>query len=188
VYAETFENRRRDVAEAFIVEAFDRDGDGTVNDDESSGAILVVYGQSLGGSATAKFSRRLDELNIPVRLTVQVDSVGWGDGEVPPNVRCAANLFQTDGWVIAGEHPIRAADSSRSRILGNWRFGYSQPPGSAISLEDLPWYKIPFRVAHARMDRDPRVWALVKALIRGACTGEELEEITPQLGVSGERP
>jgi hypothetical protein len=29
-------------------------------------------------------------------------------------------------------------------------------------------YRIAFRVVHAKMDRDPRVWALVEALIRGA--------------------
>jgi hypothetical protein len=100
-----------------------------------------------------------------------VDSVGRGDGLIPSNVRSAANLFQTDGWFLEGEHPIRAADPSETRILGNWRFEYSSPPGSEISITDVPWWKLVFRIAHARMDRDPRVWSLVRQLVEDACAG-----------------
>jgi pimeloyl-ACP methyl ester carboxylesterase len=176
-YAETFENRRRNVAEKFVVEALDGNGDGHLDTDESSRATLVVFGQSFGGAATTKFAWRLNELGLPVFLTLQIDSVGRGDGKIPPNVRYAANLYQVDGWIISGENPIRATAPSRTRIIGNWRFDYSQPPGSDISLEDLPWYKIAFRAAHAKMDRDPRVWALVDDLIRAACRSDELERV-----------
>lgn len=176
-YAETFENRRRNVAEKFVVEALDGNGDGRLDEDESSRATLVVYGQSFGGAATAKFAWRLNELDLPVFLTVQIDSVGRGDGMVPPNVRHAVNLYQQDGWIISGENPIRATEPSRTRIIENRRFDYRRPPGSEISLADLPWYKIAFRVAHARMDRDPRVWALVDDLILAACRGDDLERV-----------
>ena len=161
-FAETFENRSRDVALELVRQArTDR---------------IVLYGQSFGGAAVVRFARDLEELAIPVELTLQIDSVGREDSALPPNVRNAANLFQTDGWFLDGEHPIRASDPSRTRILGNWRFDYSRPPGSEISLADVPWWKLAFRIPHARMDRDPEVWRFSRRLIEAACTGGDITE------------
>ena len=174
-FAETFENRRRDVAVDFVVQALDRDGNGTVNDGESSDVTTVVYGQSFGGAAVAKFARQLEALRIPIRLTVQIDSVGRGDGTIPANVAYAANLYQDNGWVISGESPIVAADPKQTVVLGNWKFDYDQPPGADIAVGDLPFYKTAFRVAHSKMDRDPRVWELAEKLVRSACSGDDLE-------------
>jgi hypothetical protein len=174
-FAETFENRRRDVALDFIVQALDRDGNGTVAPDESSEVTTVVYGQSFGGAAVVKFARQLEALPVPIGLTVQIDSVGRGDGTIPDNVKFAANLYQDNGWFIAGENPIVAADPSQTVILGNWKFDYDQPPGADISVDDLPFYKTAFRVAHSKMDRDPRVWDLAEKLVRAACSGDDME-------------
>ena len=174
VYAETFENRRRDIALAFVLEALDRNGDGNTDAAEAGATRLAVYGQSLGGSAAVKFARQLDDLALAVELTVQVDSVGRGDGEIPPNVRHALNLYQDSGLVLEGEHPIEAEDPSRTRVLGNWRFDYNGPPGATISVDDLPIWKVFLRVAHAKMDRDPRVWESVRAMLAGACEGRDL--------------
>lgn len=181
IFAETFENRRRDIAEAWVVRASDRNADGKVSDDELQQVKLLVYGQSFGGAATAKFAKQLESLGIPIHLTVQIDSVGRGDDQIPPNVRHAANLYQDQGWIISGEHPIRAVDVSRTRILGNWRFEYNQPPGSEISIDDLPWWKILFRVAHARMDRDERVWSVVEELIHAGCQGDDFDRVITEL-------
>lgn len=236
VYAETFENRRLEVAEAFVRQALDRDGDGCLeagevvaapgSGSESSadvgsergpqpgaaptrqgirGPRLVVFGQSFGGAATVEFARRLARLrscgddaapgpdgrrqarvSVPVSMTVQIDSVGMGDAMVPANVRAAANLYQDDGWIVEGEHPVRAADPARTRILGNREFDYSEPPGSEIDIDDLPWWKTIFRVAHARMDRDPRVWRAVDDLVRTACAGELADAPLRELGGGGE--
>jgi hypothetical protein len=165
-FAETFENRSRAVALELVRQA--------------RSSRLVLYGQSLGGAAVGHFARELEALAVPIELTVQIDSVGRDDGTVPANVRNAANLFQTDGWFLDGEHPIRAADPSRTRILGNWRFDYKHPPGSEISLADVPWWKLAFRIPHARMDRDPAVWNLARRLLEAACTGAELDGIHPE--------
>ncbi|MFQ5791412.1 MAG: hypothetical protein ACE5JI_13150 [Acidobacteriota bacterium] len=180
IHVETFENRRRPLAEAFLTQALDCNDDGAVDLREASRVSLVVYGQSFGGAAVAKFARRLATLGIPILLTVQIDSVGRGDADIPPNVRYAANLYQDNGWFIEGEHPIRAVDPERTQILGNWKFDYRRPPGSSISLAGVPWWKLAFRVAHARMDRDPRVWARVGILIRAACAGEDLKKTASQ--------
>lgn len=169
LYTETFENRRIPLAVAFVERVLDVNHDGTVDADETRRMRLVVYGQSLGGWAAVEFARMLATRSVPVEFLLQIDSVGFGDDEVPANVRRAANFYQDDGWVIAGENPIRATDPSRTRVIGNWKFAYDRPPGSAIDIRDLPWWKKAFRVAHARMDRDPRVWAAAGALIDHAC-------------------
>ncbi len=181
VYAETFENRRRDVAEEFVVQALDRNADGFIDSYESGRATLIVYGQSFGGAATIKFAEQLEKRSVRVHMTLQIDSVGRGDDKVPPNVRYAANLYQDNGWLIAGEHPISASDASRTHILGNWRFDYSQTPGSEIDISHLPWWKVIFRGAHAKMDRDDRVWEVVTELVRAGCRGDDLEQVLPNL-------
>lgn len=172
VYAETFQNRGIGLAVRFLEEALDADRDGVVTREEADRVRLVVYGQSLGGWAAVVFARLLDGRGIPIRLTIQIDSVGIEDGEIPPNVRYAANLYQDEGAVIAGEHPIRAADTARTRIVGQWEFDYDRPPGSRIRVDDLPWHKTFLRADHARMDRDPRVWRAVERLVADACAGD----------------
>ena len=168
--AETFENRRRSVALEVVRDALNRNGAIDVQETRPVQNVrLVVYGQSFGGAAVVKFARELNELGVPIELTVQIDSVGRDDALIPANVRSAANLYQTDGWFLDGEHPIRAEDPEATRILGNWRFDYSEPPGSEISLDGVPWWKLAFRIPHARMDRDPEVWVRVEELIQGAC-------------------
>jgi hypothetical protein len=123
----------------------------------------------------------LEALRIPILLTVQIDSVGRRDRTLPANVMNAANLYQDNGWFISGEHPIVAADPSQTAILGNWKFDYDQPPGVDISVEDLPWYKTAFRVAHSKMDRDPRVWGLAEELVSSACNGADLKRWAPTI-------
>lgn len=181
VYAETFENRNRQVALELITRALDADGDGQLGGTVVEDSRLLIYGQSLGGSAALKFARQLAALQVPVLLTVQIDSVGVGDAEVPANVRFAANLYQDNGWFVAGEQPIRAADPERTRILGNWRLDYDSPPGAEIDISDLPFWKTIFRVAHARMDRDPRVWDAVEELLAGACSGADIPSLAAEI-------
>jgi hypothetical protein len=164
-FAETFENRSRHVALELVRQVRSK--------------RLVLFGQSFGGAAVVRFARDLERIAVPLELTIQIDSVGRDDGTLPPNVRNAVNLFQTDGWFLDGEHPIEASDPSRTRILGNWRFDYSRPPGSEIFLADVPWWKLAFRIPHARMDRDPEVWSFSRRLIEAACTGGEMEGIKP---------
>ena len=165
IHVETVENLKRDLALRLVRACLDGNGDGRLQPEERNQARIILYGQSFGGAAVVKFARQLDRQGIPVLLTVQVDSVGRGDGLIPPNVRAAANLYQDNGRFIRGEAPIRAADPSRTRILGNFRFDYAKLD---IDLSHLPWYKTIARRAHAKMDRDPRVWRKVEELILDA--------------------
>lgn len=165
VHVQTVENTRRDLALRFVRAAVDSNRDGQLDDRERASARIILYGQSFGGAAVPKFARQLNMIGVPVLLTVQVDSVGIGDEVVPPNVRSAANLYQRDGRFIRGPQQIRAADPSRTAILGNWRFDYK---GSSIDVSDLPWHKTVLRKDHTKMDRDPRVWNKVEELILDA--------------------
>lgn len=171
LHAETFENRGLRRALAFVETALDADRSGGVDLEEASRASVVVYGQSLGGWATLVFARLLGTRGVPVRLTLQIDSVGWGDAVVPSNVQWAANLYQDEGAVIAGQHPIRPADPAQTTIVGEWEFDYDRPPGSEIRIDGLPWHKTLLRADHARMDRDPRVWSTAARLVEDACAG-----------------
>ena len=165
VHVETVENLKRNLALRLVQACLDSNGDGRLQTEERQRARIVLYGQSFGGAAVVKFARQLNQLGVPVLLTIQVDSVGRGDGLIPPNVRTAANLYQDNGRLIRGEAPIRAADSSLTRIVGNFRFDYSNLD---IDLSHLRWYKKIGRRAHAKMDRDPAVWRKVEELILDA--------------------
>src|SRR6267142_991608 len=166
-HVETVENTKRELALRLVREALDRNRDGTLDEGERRAARIILYGESFGGAAVAKFARQLQELDVPVLLTVQVDSVGIGDEVVPANVTAAANLYQRNGWIIHGPQEIRAQDPARTRILGSFGYDYSD---SKIDISDLPWYKTILRHDHVKMDRDPLVWQRVEEFIVKAAT------------------
>jgi len=170
VDVETVENARRPLALELIRNAFDRDQDGQLDEGERRQVRLVLYGQSFGGAAVVKLARELQAIDIPVLLTVQIDSVGRDDAEIPPNVRAAANLHQQDGLLIRGEKEIRARDPSKTQILGNFRFRYQD---KQADMSDVTWHKRLLRDAHAKMDRDPDVWAKAESLILGIIQEQE---------------
>jgi hypothetical protein len=109
-------------------------------------------------------------MDVPVLLTVQVDSVGRNDGLIPANVARAANLFQRNGRLIRGEPEICAEDPARTMIIGNFEFDYRD---RKIDLSEVSWLKKLFRTAHTRMDFDPAVWAKVEELIAGEIEREK---------------
>ena len=162
VHVETVENTKRPLAVELVRRAFDRNQDGTLDDAERQSARVILYGHSFGGAAVVKLARELETMEVPVLLMVQIDSVGRGDGVVPPNVARAANLFQRNGVLIRGEPAIRAADPQRTEILGNFEFDYSK---KKIDLSQASWWKRLGREAHTKMEYDPEVWGKVEKLI-----------------------
>jgi hypothetical protein len=159
---ETFQNRRYDLAFAFIQRALDGNEDYHLDSQERASARLILYGQSLGGSAVVKLARDLEKVDIPVLLTVQVDSVGFSDHLIPPNVLKAANLFQSDDWIFRGEEKISALDPEATEILANIKFDYSN---KKVDMTAQPWQRRLFSTPHSMMDADPEVWAIVEQLI-----------------------
>ncbi|MBK9169852.1 MAG: hypothetical protein IPM24_20660 [Bryobacterales bacterium] len=163
VYVETAGNRSRRTVRNFIREALDRNSDGVLQADEAAAAQIICYGQSLGGSACVHLARDLERWNVPVRLTVQIDSVGRRDDVIPGNVKRAVNLYQADPGPIRGCREIRAADPSRTRILANLRHTYLFRD---IDMADYPAPARLLKLSHFKMDSDPLVWAEVEAFIR----------------------
>jgi hypothetical protein len=165
VHVETVEEQKRALALELIRRAFDRNHDGILDDQERQSVRLILYGMSFGGAAVVKLARQLKAIDVPVLLTIQVDSVGWTDAVIPSNVAVAANLYQADGLFVRGERTIRAADPANTAILGNFRFAYRD---KKVDLSAVPWYKLVFRVAHSKVNADPEVWGLVEKLILNA--------------------
>jgi hypothetical protein len=163
LHIETVEDRKRALAIELVRRAFDFDGDGVLGEEERRSVRLILYGMSFGGAAVVRLARDLEAMGVPVLLTVQIDSVGGDDDLIPANVAAAANIYQKEyGALVHGESKIRGADPSKTTILGNFRFSYSD---RTVDLSAIPWYKIIFRRAHAKVNADPDVWATVSDLI-----------------------
>lgn len=165
VWAESLANRRMKLGVELVKRAFDFNANGRLDPDEAKRARVILFGQSLGGAAAIRCARELEKAGAPVLLTVQVDSVGTGDGVIPANVRAAANLYQREPLTIWGRSSIRAADPSRTAILRNQRFHY---PWYLPSFQPESWMRRNLGGGHARMEADPLVWAEVLGLIRAA--------------------
>lgn len=163
--AEAVGNHQYRTALNFIRLALDTNHDGRLDAGEASAARVILFGQSWGGAAVVKAARELEDAGVPVLLTVQVDSVGLHDAIIPANVHAAMNLFQHQGFTIRGRREIRAADPSRTRILGNQQFHYA--PGS-VDLSAASWKRRALGRSHAMMELDPHVWADVTKLILAA--------------------
>src|SRR5208282_3401963 len=162
VYVETVENHHRDLAIALIRNALDQNRDGRLDESERHSVRIILYGHSMGGGAVVKAARELEKIGVPVALTVQVDSVGFTDAVVPPNVARAANLYQDEGFFLHGRPEIPAADPQRTQSLGNFRYAYR---GQNVAMSDLPLYHKIFPSVHMKMERDPAVWDRVESFI-----------------------
>lgn len=163
LYVETAGNHDRKRVRRILLASLDRDGDGRLNPEEAKSVAFVFYGQSFGGAAAVYLARDLERHGVPVRLTVQVDSVGRRDHLIPANVARALNLYQRDPGPIRGEPAIRAADPSRTEILGNLPFTYLF---RRVDMSEYPAIARRIGLSHWKMDNDPAVWAIVEAAIR----------------------
>lgn len=166
VYAESVSNHRRSVALAFLLRALDANGDQQIDAAEKSQARIILFGQSWGGAAAITTARDLEKLGIPVLLTVQVDSVGAHDAEIPSNVQAAVNFYQHDPYTtIHGRQKIRAADSAQTLILGNFQSSYTQ---RSVDESNASLIRRIFGGSHTKMELDPVVWNQVEQYIADA--------------------
>jgi hypothetical protein len=148
-----------------VLRLLDKDKDGCLNATEKSAARIVIYGHSWGASETITLAQRLNKLDIPVLLTIQVDSVqklNEDDGRIPPNVRQAINFYQSDG-LLRGRRRIQAVDPKQTTILGNFESAYKENP---VSCAGYPWYARAFMKPHIEIENDPAVWNRIEALIQ----------------------
>jgi len=176
VFVKVFENRNGEEARQDILRLLDTDHDGKLTPEEKQRARIVIYGHSWGGSETVNLARELQKDGIPVLMTIQIDSVQKFNGDdsvIPANVLQAANFYQASG-LVRGRPAIRAADPARTKIIGNFKFDYTQHP---VECPGFPWYARIFEKSHIGIECDPRVLDQVEALIRS-----ELPEPAPASG------
>lgn len=162
VHVETLENHRRYLAVQLVKKALDHNQDEKLDEEECASARIILYGHSFGGAAVVKLSRELQQMGVPILLTVQVDSIGRNDAVIPPNVRRAANLFQRHAIFLNGEPEIRAQDPQKTQIVGNFKYDYSQ---RKVDTSKISIFRKVFTPAHSRMDYDPTVWSQVEGMI-----------------------
>jgi hypothetical protein len=164
-YVEMFENHRGKDAHQAILKLLRTSHDGALSPEEKRNARIIIFGHSWGASETVELARQLEKDGIPVVLTIQVDSVskiGENDAIIPANVAQAANFYQLDG-MLHGQPQIRAANPTRTHILGNFRSDYKTKP---FSCGQYPWWDRVFMKPHIQIECDPAVWSQVESLIR----------------------
>lgn len=164
LHAMVFANHDGSAAFKAVLQMLDGNRDGRLSSQEKNAARIVIYGHSWGASETVTLARRLNQHDIPVLLTIQVDSVEKfreEDGRIPSNVRAAINFYQSDG-LLHGRSLIEAMDPAKTDILGNIESTYKTHP---ISCAGYPWYARAFMKPHIEIENDPRVWNRIEALI-----------------------
>jgi hypothetical protein len=165
LHAAVFANHDWRNALESVLDLLDTSGHGNPSANEKSAARIVLYGHSWGASEAVTLARRLNDLRIPVLLTIQVDSIekaNEDDASIPPNVRQAVNFYQTHG-LIHGRSLIAAMDPKQTTILGNFESSYHDHP---IACADYPWFARTFMHSHIEIENDPSVWNRIEALIR----------------------
>jgi hypothetical protein len=165
VQVRVFENRQERQARSFVLDWLSGAEHRTRRGSDSSGTPIILFGHSWGASAAVSLARELQRRGVPISLIIQVDSiskVGEDDSVIPANVAEAVNFYQPDG-VLHGRSKITAADPSRTKILGNFRFKYEKEPAECHSY---PWYDRLLFKGHTAIECDPTVWSQVEALIK----------------------
>src|SRR5277367_2042375 len=170
IHAEVFGNHHGRKALHQVVSLLDTDHDGVLSSIEKEQATIIIYGHSWGATETVEFARKLEQLGIPVALTIQIDTIakpGHKASEVPPNVASAINFYQTEG-PLHGAPEIVAVDPARTKIIGNLRMTYENRP---INCDNYSWYSRTLNKPHHEIENDFRVWDEVASLINSDLPG-----------------
>lgn len=164
VHAEVFSNHDGKYALHRVLQLLSEDGHGVPTSLEKEKARIIIYGHSWGASQAVTLARDLGRLDIPVSLTILLDSVhkpGHDDAVIPPNVRNFVNFYQTRG-LIHGRSRIRASDPKRTNMIGNFRMAYDD---RHIDCDNYPWIARHLNKPHHEIENDPLVWAQVASMI-----------------------
>jgi len=80
---------------------------------------VILVGHSMGGWAMMSVARELRSRDIPVELTIQVDSVGITDYTIPRNVKSAAIFHANDVLMFMTTKHLRREDPDHTKMLEN---------------------------------------------------------------------
>lgn len=101
---------------------------------------VILLGHSMGGWAMLAVARELRSRDIPVELTIQVDSVGITDHTIPRNVKSAAIFHANDVLMFMTTKHLRREDPQHTNLVAD---------------EVVP------DAGHISVTRDPRIRELV---------------------------
>jgi hypothetical protein len=170
IHAEVFGNHQGRKALHNVERLLDTNHDGALSSLEKNRATIIIYGQSWGATETAAFSRQLGQMEIPVALTIQIDTIGkplHKASAISPNVVSAINFFQTRGF-LHGQPEIAATDPAHTKVLGNIRMSYENRP---INCDNYSWYARTFNKPHHEIENDLRLWNELASLINANLPG-----------------
>jgi hypothetical protein len=170
IHAEVFGNHHGRKALHQVVRLLDTNHDGVLSSIEKEQATIIIYGHSWGATETVEFAGKLDQMGIPVALTIQIDTIakpGHKVSGVPPNVANAINFYQTEG-PLHGAPKIVAIDPARTNIMGNIHMTYENRP---INCDNYSWYSRTLNKPHHEIENDLRVWDELASLINSDLPG-----------------
>ena len=185
IYAEVFGNHHGRKALHRVERLLDTNGNGALSSTEKERARIIIYGHSWGAAETVVLARELGKRNIPVSLTIQMDSIkkfGRDDSTIPANVAGAINFYQSGG-PLHGRAQIFAADPAQTKIIGNFHMTYENRP---IDCDNYPWYARTFNKPHHEIENDPRVWNHAASLVDSEFVSATL--MTRGMSASRSRP
>jgi hypothetical protein len=80
---------------------------------------VILVGHSMGGWAIMSVARELRSRDIPVELTIQVDSVGITDYTIPRNVKSAAIFHANDVLMFMTTKHMRMEDPEHTKMVAD---------------------------------------------------------------------
>jgi len=159
-----FGNHEAESALKLIRVGMDADKNGAPGSTEKETVKIILYGHSWGASQVLEFARALEQQEIPVALTIQIDSVRkirQDDRTVPANVAKAINFYQRKG-LTPGRPLIIPEDAKRTRILGNFQMTYKDKD---VRCGNYQWFSRTLNKPHHQIENDPHVWDQIVTLI-----------------------
>jgi len=183
-YVEVFENRRRKQAYKTVLRLLDSNHDGVLSVEEKSHARIVLFGHSWGAAAAVLLARELERSDIPVLLTVQVDSVAklWqNDSVIPDNVGQAVNFYQPHG-LVHGQQKISAENPAKTQVIGNFLIDYNK---IALHCSGLSWFDRYLTPSHAKSQCDAHLWSQIEDMVRQRLTTQSPAENAVAIPDSG---
>ena len=164
IHAEVFSNHDGKHALRRVLQLLSEEEAEVPTSRQKEKARIIIYGHSWGAAQAVTLARDLDRLDIPVALTILIDSVhkpAHDDAVIPPNVRNFVNFYQTRG-LIHGRSRIRASDPKRTNMIGNFRMAYQE---RHIDCDNYSWIARHLNKPHHEIENDPLVWEQVASMI-----------------------
>jgi hypothetical protein len=173
VHAEVFGNHHGQKALDWLAHLLDTEHKDFIPSAERGQVTIILYGHSWGAFEIVSFAQQLRKINIPVALTIQVDTInkpGRKISAMPDNVASAINFYQTRG-PLHGVPKIVADNPAQTKIIGNIPMTYDVRP---INCNNYSWYSRFFNKPHHEIENDLRIWDEAGSLIDSSLSNKTL--------------